>query len=198
MTMHTEVSDELYYQNLIKLYGKKILISVAFIILIAVGFELRSHYIEKDRIIAQELFESYIDQPSEDVLQRLQTQHPSSIHAQLSSLLAAKYHFVAENFDETERQLTFVIQNSPDTEIKSIAITRLSSLYRSTNQNIKAQQVLQEINQHTSYSKYLEAMALPKHSDERTKALDEAMALSPSPYLKQMIILGQYNNIGDV
>lgn len=196
--MHTEVSDELYYQNLIKLYGKKILISVAFIIMIAVGFELRSHYIEKDRIVAQELFESYIDQPSEDVLQRLQTQHPSSIHAQLSSLLAAKHHFVAESFDETERQLTFVIQNSPDTEIKSIAATRLSSLYRSTNQNIKAQHILQEITQHNSYSKYLEAMALPKHSDERTKALDEAMALSPSPYLKQMIILGQYNNIGDV
>ena len=60
-----------------------------------------------------------------------------------------------------------------------------------------AVKVLSKVSKHSAYSKYLEALAQPKYSEARMQRLEEAAALNPSPYVKQLIILANYDNIGE-
>ena len=195
--MHHDVSDEMYYQSLIRLYGKKILLCVAAIVAFTVGVELKSYYAEQRIIASQALFEEYLDSPSSQTVNTLQKQHPDTIHTQLVSLLAAKNSYDISAYSDTEKHLSFVMNHSTDTEIQTIAASRLSSLYRQLNQKDNAAKVLSKVKVHSAYSKYLEALAQPKYSEARMQKLEEAIDLNPSPYVKQLIILANYNNIGE-
>ena len=195
--MHHDVSDEMYYQSLIRLYGRKILLCVAVVVAFSVGVELKSYYAEQRIIASQALFEEYLDNPSSQTVNTLQKQYPDAIHTQLVSLLAAKDSYDNRTYSDTEKHLAFVMNHSTDADIQTIAASRLSSMYRQLNQKDNAAKVLSKVSKHSAYSKYLEALAQPKHSEARMKRLEEAMDLNPSAYVKQLIILANYNNIGE-
>ena len=127
----------------------------------------------------------------------MQKQYPGAIHTQLVSLLAAKDSYDNRTYSDVEKHLSFVMNHSTDAEIQTIAASRLSSMYRQLNQKDNAAKVLSKVHVHSAYSKYLEALAQPKHSEARMQRLEEAMGLNPSAYVKQLIILANYNNIGE-
>ena len=195
--MHHDVSDEMYYQSLISLYGKKILLCAAIVIAFSVGVELKSYYAEQRIIASQGLFEAYLETPSNQIVAEMQDNHPHTIHTQLVSLLAAKNSYDTHAYQDTEKHLSFVMNHSPDAEIQTIEASRLSSMYRQLNQQDNAVKVLSKVSKHSAYSKYLEALAQPKYSEARMQRLEEAAALNPSPYVKQLIILANYDNIGE-
>ena len=91
-----------------------------------------------------------------------------------------------------------MINHSQDYGVKTIATYRLSMLYRQLGQFDKAQSAIEMIPSHTAYSKLLAALTLPEQSDARMHALNEAIALSPSPYIAQLITIAQHNNIEPV
>jgi predicted negative regulator of RcsB-dependent stress response len=196
--MSTEHSEDQYYQGLIRRNGRKILILSFALLTLGALFELKTYIQAKEQNIAQTQFESYLETPDSKIALHLQKEHPLAIQTQLVTLLEAKKLFVQNELVDAEKYLAFVINHSQDDGVKTIATYRLSMLYRQLGQIDKAQSTIDMIPSHTAYSKLMAALTLPEHSDARMYALDEAIALSPSPYIAQLITIAQHNNIETV
>ncbi|MCP8351860.1 tetratricopeptide repeat protein [Candidatus Synchoanobacter obligatus] len=193
--MQVDQTAELYYQSLLKRYGKSILSVAAAIVLFGCIWELKAGYDDRQQKAVQADFEQYLAQADTAIVLRQQEQNPQLIQTQLMSLLEAKRSFDQENYSTTEEHLTYVINHATQPAMMTIAAQRLSSLYRHLGDPSKATQVLKTQPHESAYSKFLEAMAADKHSVERMNLLNEALALAPSPYTKQLISVAHYNNI---
>ena len=165
------------------------------IVLLGCIWELKAGYDDRQQKAVQADFEQYLAQADSAIVLRQQEQNPQRIQTQLMSLLEAKISFDEADYPTTEKHLTHVINHANQPAITTIAAQRLSSLYRHLGDPSKATQVLKTQPHESAYSKFLEAMAADEHSVERMNLLNEALALSPSPYTKQLISVAHYNNI---
>lgn len=192
---HDDISEELYYQALLKKNFKKIMATTAFIVAIALAYEINLYSIAKKQEAAQILFEKQQAEPNKNNVLVLKKEHPSSIHTHLVLLQEAHREFKQGLMNQANDSLSFIISNSQDTGISDIAKMRLAAIQRHLGNYEKSQTILSSLTHTSALSALQKALSLPNNSKEREKALENASKKTENEHIKQLINIAQYDNI---
>ena len=190
-----DLTEELYYQSVIKRYFKHIMLTVGLVTSLAFIYETKQYYDRKQTDAAQALYELYIVQPNSVSIKQFITKHPHTLQTQLVLLQEAHNQFYKGQVESAIESLIFVTKNCQDKGLTDIALLRLASLYRHQGDNEKAQEALSLVHYESAYVKIQHALTLPLYSDEREKALHEAYLETDSLYLQHMITVANNDNI---
>jgi|GEM_PF-6121992 predicted negative regulator of RcsB-dependent stress response len=190
--MNDQTTYELYYQAWIKQRLNKILLGVFIAITFGFIFELNGYIQNKHQNQAQVLFEQYHETANSETASYLTKTYPAYIQTHLVLFLEAKNAFDSGDTEKAIEHLEFIQSNSKDTGIQKIAIYRLCYIYIEQHQNEKARSLLA---QYKDDSHAQLQLALTESDPKiRSDILDNALEMSESRYLDNMIITAQHDN----
>lgn len=138
-------------------------------------------------------------QNTPDVINQLKSDYSSTPYASLASLTAAKTAAEKGEDDKAITELKWVIDNTPDDDVRDVANLRLARLYVANGKTAEAESIISG-----TFAKPYEALVFELKGDiysakqdlkKAAEAYDEAIKLSggPAPQYLQM----KRNNIGE-
>jgi len=128
-----------------------ILVGILFVaIYLSLNFYFASQ--QKAHFLASEIYQKIqLEFDGGDInryVSELKTEHSSSPYAGRASLILAQSHTKNNNFDDALAELEWVINNSPEQSIKSLALYSKAKLYLMKNELDMAEESASSINSH--------------------------------------------------